>query len=211
MFERASQDARHHRVVFFKFLLFSEEKSSLVQWFKKARKKWVSSHISAYIYIIKAKLNLKKGLCGALRLDALFQAKKFTYVNMVWTEKSLSEDQKIINRDKTKKIFPKQCWFSSSWRQKSSKFSGKKKVLKKKLSFLKDLKTGYRPMHLSQFRNFWRKLTFFWGGGLNMILLFIILSLFIYLIDLRPLHSGRIRFLNLFFKRNFCNNHTQYV
>ncbi len=30
--------------------------------------------------------------------------------------------------------------------------------------FLKEQKTGYLPMHLSQFRSFLRKLTFFEGG-----------------------------------------------
>jgi len=41
-------------------------------------------------------------------------------------------------------------------------------VGKKNISFLKELKTGYLPMDLSQFRYFSKKLTFFEGwGGLN--------------------------------------------
>jgi hypothetical protein len=42
---------------------------------QKKRQKWVFSHISAYIYNKKQSL-IKKGLCGDLHLDALFQTKK---------------------------------------------------------------------------------------------------------------------------------------
>ena len=59
-----------------------------------------------FVYIIKIKLNLKKGFCHALHLDVLFQTKKkFKYIDRAWTEKSWNENQKIINREKTKNIF----------------------------------------------------------------------------------------------------------
>ena len=45
-------------------------------------------------------------------------------------------------------------------------FQPKKRCLReKKYMILKDLETGYLPMYLSPFRNFWRKLTFLTGRG----------------------------------------------
>ena len=46
-------------------------------------------------------------------------------------------------------------------------FYQRRGVGKEIISFLKDLKTSYLPMHLSQFRKFLQKLTFFEGGGLK--------------------------------------------
>jgi hypothetical protein len=45
-------------------------------------------------------------------------------------------------------------------------FFQKQGAEEKSMWFLKEQKTGYLPMHLSQFRKFLRKLTFFegWGG-----------------------------------------------
>ncbi len=42
---------------------------------QKKRQKWVSSYINVCIYNKKQSL-IKKGLCGALHLDALFQTNK---------------------------------------------------------------------------------------------------------------------------------------
>jgi hypothetical protein len=44
-------------------------------------------------------------------------------------------------------------------------FPQKQCAEEKSMWFLKEQKTSYLPMHLSQFRKFLRKLTFFEGGG----------------------------------------------
>ena len=53
---------------------------------QKMRQKWVSGYIIVGIYNKKQSLT-KRGLCGALHLDMLFQTKKFKYVERLWTEK----------------------------------------------------------------------------------------------------------------------------
>jgi hypothetical protein len=60
---------------FLKFLLFLRRKRLTSSTTQKRRQKWVSSHINVCIYN-KKKAQLKKGLCGALHLDTLFQTKK---------------------------------------------------------------------------------------------------------------------------------------
>ena len=75
LFERAHQGAGHHRALFFNFCFFSRKKKAHKFYVSKNVQKWVSSYINLCIYN-KVSAYLKKGLCGALHLDTLFQTKK---------------------------------------------------------------------------------------------------------------------------------------
>ena len=55
---------------------------------------------------------------------------------------------------------------AAGYRSYQNFWTNKKRWIKN-MSYLKDLKTGYLPMYLSQFRNLLRKLTFFEVGGLK--------------------------------------------
>ena len=64
---------------------------------QKMRQKLRSSYINRFISN-RRKLNSKKGLCGAPRLDMPFRTKKkIKYIELAWNEKNLTEDQKTVN------------------------------------------------------------------------------------------------------------------
>ena len=50
LFERASRDAGHQGVLFFKYLIFKRKKKVTSSITPKTRQKWVSNYISGYIY-----------------------------------------------------------------------------------------------------------------------------------------------------------------
>ena len=136
---------------------------------KHPPEKWVSNYVNVCICTFK-KFNWKKGLYIALHLDALFQTnKKYLYVVWVPTEKSWNRNWKTINREKSKKIFfgfSKTTYVFGQVITEIIKISHQRRDIGKgTISFLKDLKTGYLPIHFSPFRSFSRKLTFFWVSG----------------------------------------------
>jgi hypothetical protein len=78
----------------------------------------------------------------------------------IWIARS--EKCKLRKNEKHFPFYQKNAYFSTE----IIKNFGRKWVIKLKIIvFLKEQTTGYLPMYLSPFRLFWRKLTFFEGGG----------------------------------------------
>ena len=71
---------------------------------QKMRQKLRSSYINSFISN-RRKLNSKNGLCGAPRLDMLFQTKKIKYIDLAWNEKNSPEAQKHHELRKIEKHF----------------------------------------------------------------------------------------------------------
>jgi hypothetical protein len=121
---------------------------------QKRRQKWVSSYIIVCIYNKKQSLVKKRTLwCPASR-RALSNKKNLNILTEPGPRNLGNKIQKITNRQTEKSIFflGKIVVFEQ-WITEIIKIFHQRRVIgKQTISFLRDLKTGYLSMHLSQFR-----------------------------------------------------------
>jgi hypothetical protein len=122
---------------------------------RKNPKKWYFFRKDVLLYDNK-RLILKKGPRHRLALETSFQTKKKYWFHIVLEESCAGDTPwKTCFEKNAKQVF--EVEFIKIFREKRG-------FEKKTLSFLKDPKTGYLPMHLSQFRKIWRKSIFLRGG-----------------------------------------------
>ncbi len=139
---------------------------------QKTRQKWVSRYIIICIYN-KIMLNWKKGLCGALHLDALFQTKKnLNILNDPGPRNTGNKIKKIIKREKRKKIFRffknKPCFRAADWKNHQN-FSPKKRYLVKTYIISERSEDGLSSHTLNSISKFLMKNRLFWRGGVALI------------------------------------------